>query len=90
MGVLSSILLWPLAPVRGVLALGEAIQQQVEQEQRNPALARRELETAEEGYQAGEISAEELENTEQQVLNRMTARPGGGLELDTRRSDEEG
>ena len=90
MGVLSSILLWPLAPVRGVVALGEVIQEQVEQEMRNPALARRELEAAEDAYQSGEISADEMEHSEQQVLDRMSARPTGGLDLPIRPPDEKG
>lgn len=90
MGVLSSILLWPLAPVRGVVALGEVIQEQVEQEMRNPALARRELEATQEAYQSGEISADEMERSEQQVLDRMSARPTGGLDLPTGTTDEKG
>jgi hypothetical protein len=90
MGVLSSILLWPLAPIRGVVALGGVIQKQVEQEMQNPATARRDLEATEDAYESGDISAAEMEDTEQEVLNRMAAQPGGGLDLDTRPSDEKG
>ncbi len=81
MGLLSSILLWPLAPVRAVVSLGEVIQQRVEQELQDPAVARRDLEAADAAYQAGEISADELARIERLVLDRMQAQPGGGLRL---------
>jgi hypothetical protein len=43
MGILSAILLSPLAPVRGVIALGEVIQRHAEEELYNPANTRRQL-----------------------------------------------
>lgn len=76
MGVLSSILLWPLAPVRAVVSLGEVIQRRVEEELRDPTVARRDLEAAEQAYHDREISADELARTEQDVLDRMRGLPG--------------
>ncbi|WP_236787892.1 gas vesicle protein GvpG [Amycolatopsis sp. GM8] len=75
MGILGSILGFPLAPVRGVLSLGELIQRRVNDELNNPASARRDLEAVEEAREAGEISADTEAEAQQQVLDRMTA-PG--------------
>ena len=49
MGILSAIVGLPLAPVRGVIALGEVIARQVDQELHNPATTRRQLEELERG-----------------------------------------
>ena len=77
MGLLSFIATLPLAPVRGVISLAELIQRQVEEELHNPASARRALEELEDARAAGEISAEEEEEAQQAILDRMTgsARP---------------
>lgn len=76
MGVFSSILLWPLAPVRAVVSLGEVIQRRIEEELRDPTRAHHDLEAAEQAYHEGEISADELARTEQDVLDRMRGLPG--------------
>ncbi|ABG92043.1 MULTISPECIES: gas vesicle protein GvpG [Rhodococcus] len=82
MGLLSFIATLPLAPVRGVISLAELIQRQVEEEAHNPASARRALEELEDARAAGEISAEEEEQAQQAILDRMTgtARPPSGTE----------
>ncbi|PQP17114.1 gas vesicle protein GvpG [Rhodococcus opacus] len=72
MGLLSFIATLPLAPVRGVISLAELIQRQVEEEVHNPASARRALEELEDARAAGEISAEEEEEAQQAILDRMT------------------
>ncbi|WP_431927296.1 gas vesicle protein GvpG [Amycolatopsis tucumanensis] len=71
MGLLSGILGLPLLPVRGVIQLGELIQRRVNEELAAPASIRRELEAAEEKRAAGEISAEEEAEVQQQVLRRL-------------------
>lgn len=73
MGLLSFIVTLPLAPVRGVISLAELIQRQVEEELHDPATARRALEELEEARAAGEVSAEEEEQAQQTILDRMTA-----------------
>jgi hypothetical protein len=67
-GLFSSLLLWPLAPVRGVVALGELIQRQVDQELNDPARTRRALEELEEARRRGEISAEQERQAQEQIL----------------------
>lgn len=68
MGLLSGILMMPLAPVRGVVWLGEVVQRQVEQEMHNPANTRKQLEALEEARERDEISADEEKQIQQQVL----------------------
>lgn len=71
MGLVTALLTLPLAPVKGVLWLGEVIQEQVEQQLHDPANVRRELEQLDEAERAGEISKEEKDEAQQAVLNRM-------------------
>jgi hypothetical protein len=84
MGLLTSLLTLPLAPVKGVIWLGEVIQDQVEQQLHDPANVRRELEELEEAERAGKISKEEKDEAQQAVLNRMispdSSVPGKGKE----------
>ncbi len=75
MGLLSGIVMLPLAPVRGVMWLGEVIQRQVEQELHNPANTRRQLEELEEARERGEISADEERQAQREVLETRI-RPG--------------
>ncbi|MFI6362222.1 gas vesicle protein GvpG [Nocardia sp. NPDC050630] len=76
MGLVSAILSLPLAPVRGVIWLGELIQDQVEQQLQDPAAVRRELEEIDEAADAGRLSDEERKQEQQAVLDRL--RPAGG------------
>ncbi|MGW4714737.1 gas vesicle protein GvpG [Nocardia sp. NPDC004260] len=73
-GVITSILTLPVAPVRGVIWLGELIQDQVEQKMRDPTVMRRELEEIDAAAAAGQLSEEERKQAQQAVLDRMTAR----------------
>ncbi|MEU2030563.1 gas vesicle protein GvpG [Nocardia amamiensis] len=77
MGLLSSIFTLPIAPVRGVIWLGEVIQDQVEQKLRDPAAVRRRIEAIEEAAAAGELSEEERKKAQQAVLDVLIEPPGG-------------
>lgn len=74
MGLLSTILSIPVAPVRGVIWLGEVIQDQVEQKMHDPATMRRQLEEIDAAAAAGQLSEEERKQAQQAVLDRMTGR----------------
>lgn len=76
MGLLWSIVSLPWAPVRGVIWVSEVIQEQVEQQLRNPASVRRELEQIEADAAAGRITEEERDQAQQAVLDRMIRPPG--------------
>lgn len=73
MGVLSFIATLPLAPVRGVISLAELIQQQVDDELHNPAVARRALEELEDARSAGRINAEEEARAQQEILDQVVS-----------------
>jgi cytochrome c-type biogenesis protein CcmH/NrfG len=68
MGIFSTIFGLPLAPMRGVIALGEVIARQVDQELHNPAVTRRQLEELEQARERGEISAEEESEAQEEIL----------------------
>ncbi|MDV6247884.1 gas vesicle protein GvpG [Rhodococcus opacus] len=75
MGLLSFIVTLPLQPVKGVISLAELIQRQVEEEMHNPAAIRRALEELDEARAAGKITAEEEEQAQQALIDRMTGSP---------------
>ena len=68
MGIFSTIAGLPLAPVRAIVALGQVIQEQVEQQLHDPATTRRELEALAEARERGDITAEEEAQAQQQIL----------------------
>jgi Gas vesicle protein G len=74
-GLFSSLLLWPLAPVRGVVSLAELIQRQVDQELNDPARTRRQLEDLEDARRRGEITPEQERQAQEQIL-RTRISPG--------------
>lgn len=72
MGLVTAILTLPIAPLRGVIALGRVIQEQVDRELNDPARARRELEAAEEARAAGELTRAEEAEVQERVVEEMT------------------
>jgi hypothetical protein len=70
-GLISSILTLPFLPVKGVIKLGEVIQQQVEQEMTSPMAIHARLEEIERQREAGLISEEEMAEAQQEVLGRL-------------------
>jgi hypothetical protein len=85
MGLLSWTIGLPLQPVRGVVALGGVIQQQVEQEEHSAPSVRRRLEELEQAQEQdpGSVSEEqEREALEEITSARVRATtpetPGGG------------
>jgi hypothetical protein len=74
MGLVSFIFGLPLAPVRGVIALGRVIQERVELELRDASSIRRDLEAAEEARVAGEITADDEAQIQRAALDRITER----------------
>jgi hypothetical protein len=68
----------PLRPVQAVIVLAETIGEQAEQELRDPARVRRELEDAQRRAAAGEISDEEFAEIEDAAMRNLipTADPG--------------
>jgi hypothetical protein len=71
MGLITGILTFPFAPVRGVVAVGELIQRQAEEELYSPASIRARLEEIEDQRQQDRITDEEADQAEQAVLAQI-------------------
>lgn len=75
MGLLTAILGFPLAPLKGVIRLGELLRDEAERRLHDPAVARRELEEIDEARAAGLLSEEDAAEAMDLVLRRMTGQP---------------
>jgi len=74
MGLITGLLTLPLAPVRGTMWVAERLLEEAEREMNDPARVEQELLEAEERYERGEISADEFERLEDELLRRLTAK----------------
>jgi hypothetical protein len=79
MGLVSGLLLLPLAPVRATVWIAERLEEQALQELGDETTVRRRLLEAELQYEAGELSLGEYEAIEDALLDRLEAlrEPGG-------------
>jgi hypothetical protein len=71
MGILSSLIGLPLAPVQGVRWVAERVLEEAERQYYNPGAIRRKLEEVAEAKAAGTISAEEGAALEQELVGRL-------------------
>ncbi|MBA4861916.1 gas vesicle protein GvpG [Streptomyces sp. PSKA54] len=71
MGLLSEILLLPVAPVRGSLKVVRRVLDEAEREYYDPAAIRVELARLEQKLEAGEIDADEFDRLEDELLDRL-------------------
>jgi hypothetical protein len=80
MGLITGILMLPLAPVRGVAWIGERVQEQAEAELYDETRIMRELTELEEENTSGEIGEEEFGRRVDELLERLEV--GRQLQLD--------
>ncbi|MGD6742247.1 gas vesicle protein GvpG [Streptomyces sp. BH106] len=71
MGLISEVLLLPLAPVRGSLWAMEQVLAEAERQYYDPAAVRAELARLEEQLVAGEIDQETFDRVEDELLDRL-------------------
>jgi chorismate mutase len=71
MGLMTSILTMPLAPLRLTVAVAEQIRKQAEAEYYDPARIRLQLEQIEILRENGEIDPEEAAAIEDELINRL-------------------
>ncbi|TMR23866.1 gas vesicle protein G [Nonomuraea turkmeniaca] len=90
MGLISLLFGWPLAPVKGVIRLGELIQEQAERQMHDPAVIRRRLEEIEELQASGAMSEEEAAREVELVFQRVTGRSGPASTGTTAGDEERG
>jgi hypothetical protein len=71
MNPLTLLLRLPFLPLQGFLHLGKLIAVQVEQELRDPARVRRELEEAQWQHARGEISEEDVSRIQEEAIGSL-------------------
>lgn len=69
----------PLLPLSKVVQLGEVLHEHAEQQLRDPASVRRQLEQAEQAHATGEISEEDLARVQAQAVDRLLPAPANGV-----------
>lgn len=77
MGFFSGLLLLPLAPVRGVVWVGEKLQEQVEHQLHDPAVIRAQIDELDEAFDRGDITADERDEQQEVLLQRLVGGGGG-------------
>ncbi|MGC4890249.1 gas vesicle protein GvpG [Micromonospora sp. DT227] len=77
MDILWTLLTLPYAPVRGLTAIVKVVAREAESQQHSPVTVRRELEELDRAAAAGEITPEERDRGQQQVLERLTGPAAG-------------
>ena len=80
MGLISEVLLLPFAPVRGTSWVIQQVVREAERIYYDPATVRAELSRLEEQLGAGEITEEEFDRQEDELLDRLetATRTGAG------------
>ena len=80
MGFLTGLILLPLAPLRGTIWLAEKLAEVAERELDDEATVRRLLVEAEIAFDSGELTEDEYELIEDELLERLElARKGGAV-----------
>jgi hypothetical protein len=76
-GLFSALLTLPLAPVRGVVWLGEQLEREAYRQWTDPANVRRQLDEVETAYAAGELTQAERDARQDELVARLLS-PGPG------------
>jgi hypothetical protein len=71
MGLFTGLLTLPLAPVRGVVWLGEQIEREARRQWSDPAAVRQQLTEVEAAYQAGELTETERDRLQDELVSRL-------------------
>lgn len=71
MGLISGLVTWPLAPVRGVSWIGDQILQEAERQWYDPALIQQQLDELEQLREQGLVSDEEARELEETLVQRL-------------------
>ncbi|MCQ9177840.1 gas vesicle protein GvpG [Streptomyces sp. IBSBF 2953] len=82
MGLLGEVFLLPLAPVRGSGWVIRQVLREAERIYYDPSTIRAELSRLEQQLEAGEITEEEFDRQEDELLDRLEAGAGGTTQTD--------
>ena len=77
MGLISALVLLPVAPVRGVLWVAEQITEEVNRRYYGEGAIVKELRQVEQAREAGELDEEEAAAREEELLQRRLTGPAG-------------
>ena len=77
MGLITGVLLLPLAPVRGVVWVAEQIRDEVNRQHHDPGVIARELREVDEKRKRGELDEKTAAAREQELIDRQIAAAGG-------------
>ncbi|PVZ09565.1 gas vesicle protein GvpG [Actinomycetospora cinnamomea] len=77
MGFFTELLLLPLAPVRGVVWVGEKISDQVDHQMNDPGVIRAQIDELDAAFDRGEITEEERDEQQEVLLQRLVGGGGG-------------
>jgi uncharacterized membrane protein len=75
-GLITGLVTLPLAPVRGTIWIAERLLEEAERQLDDPANIELELADAEQRFERGEISEEEFELIEDELVRRLIAKGG--------------
>jgi len=90
MDLLTLLFRLPLMPLQSFIRLGEVLREQAEQELRDPASVRRQLEEAETARESGEMSEDDLARVQGQAVDRLLpsqAKPSARTSTSTSRGE---
>lgn len=91
MGLITGLVTFPLAPVRGVVWIAEQIQAEAERQWADPATIQAQLNDIEAMRELGEIDGEEADALEEELVARlMDASTEPGSSLGVREGDIDG
>ena len=71
MGLITGLVTWPLAPLRGVVAMAEQVQRQAEEEFYDPVRIREQLAEVQRQRTDGELTDEEATVREDELVERL-------------------
>ena len=71
MGLITSLLTWPLAPVRGVAWIAEQVKQEAERQWMDPAALQEALDDVQARREAGIIDDDEADRLEEELIQRL-------------------
>ena len=80
MGFFSELLLLPLAPVRGVMWVGEQVAAQVDHQLNDPGVIRAQIDELDAAFERGEISEAERDEQQDELLQRLVGSQQAGQE----------
>ena len=70
-GLVTGLVTWPLAPVRGVVWVAEQVEQEAQRQWHDPAVIHRQLDEITERERSGELSSDEAAALEEALVQRI-------------------